>query len=67
MKEKKQFSLTRRFAVWALVSIVLVGTTSAWLLSHFIGRHILHRDGELTMQFLQGLTDVQQMKPFSPA
>lgn len=64
MKEKKQFSLTRRFAVWALVSIVLVGTTSAWLLSHFIGRHILHRDGELTMQFLQGLTDVQQMKPF---
>lgn len=64
MTNNTNFSMTRRFALMALVSILLVGTASATLLSRYFGKHILHRDGELTMQFLQSLTDVQKVRQF---
>lgn len=60
----QSYSLTRRFIALTLISILLVGSTSATVLSHFLGLHILKRDGELTMQFLQSLSNVQKVRNF---
>lgn len=59
-----EFNLTRRFALLSLAIIALVGATSAVYLSRFVVEQMLRRDGEVTMQFVQGLFEVQNVGPF---
>ncbi|MGB5080738.1 MAG: ATP-binding protein [Burkholderiales bacterium] len=58
------FNLTRRFALLSLGIIAVVGVTSAVFLSRFLVEQMLRRDGEVTMQFVQGLFEVQKVRPF---
>jgi len=58
------FNLTRRFALLSLVIITLVGVTSASILARFLVEQMLRRDAEVTMQFVQGLFEVQKVRPF---
>ena len=51
----RPFRLTRWFALAALSSIALVGVVSATLLSSFLAERLLHRSGEVTMEFVHSL------------
>jgi two-component system, NtrC family, sensor histidine kinase HydH len=47
------FNLSRWFAIVGLVSISIVGATSAFLLSQFLTERMLRQEAVLTMEFLQ--------------
>ncbi|MFO1199521.1 MAG: HAMP domain-containing sensor histidine kinase [Burkholderiaceae bacterium] len=51
----RPFRLTRWFALASLGSIALVGFVSASLLSTFLAHRMLHRTGEVTMEFVHSL------------
>jgi two-component system, NtrC family, sensor histidine kinase HydH len=55
MDTASPFHLTRWFSVLSLVSIALVGILSAVSLSRFMIVQMLHRDGVVTQDFVQGL------------
>lgn len=57
-------SLTARFSVTSLACIVLVSSVSAVLLSRFLVEQLLHRDAEVSLQFVQTLTAVPQAAAF---
>jgi signal transduction histidine kinase len=54
------FNLSRWFALVGLVSIAVVGTASALLLSHLLTERMLRQEGVMTMQFVQSLVRVEQ-------
>lgn len=58
------FNLTRRFALLALAGIALVSIVSALLLARFMTEQMLHRDGEITAQFVQNLLTVERGEGF---
>lgn len=49
------FNLLRSFSLLSLLCITILSVTSAWLLSRFLTRHMLERDGVVTMQFVQSI------------
>jgi len=49
------FNLSRWFAIVGLVSIAVVGTACAVLLSQFLTDRMLRQEGQMTMQFVQSL------------
>ena len=55
----RAFTLTRWFASVGLVSIVLLAVTGAFLLSRLFEERMLLQEGRLTMQFVQGVIDVE--------
>jgi two-component system, NtrC family, sensor histidine kinase HydH len=61
---RKPFTLTRWFAVLSLVSIALVGTVTTLLLSRFLVVEMLHRDAQVTQQFVQGVVEVEHAEPY---
>lgn len=54
------FNLLRWYAVLSFVCIVLISTISGFLLSEFLTKNMLRRDGMITMQFVQSLTKAEQ-------
>ncbi len=61
---RKPFHLTRWFSLLSLGSILVVGVVSASLLSRFMIEQTLHRDGVVTMEFVQGLIRAHEAEPF---
>jgi two-component system, NtrC family, sensor histidine kinase HydH len=57
--KRKPFNLTRWFAALSFVSIGIVGVVSAVLLSRFLVEEMLHRDAEVTAQFVQSITEAE--------
>lgn len=55
----RAFSLTRWFASVGLVSITLLAVIGAFLLSRLFEERMLRQEGRLTMQFVQGVIDVE--------
>lgn len=53
------FSLTRWFATVGLLSILLLAVIGALLLSRLFADRMLWQEGRLTMQFVQGVIDVE--------
>ncbi len=51
----RPFRLTRWFAVLSLASIVIFGVATATLLSRLMGERMLHRTGEVNMEFVHSL------------
>jgi signal transduction histidine kinase len=56
----KPFNLLRSFSLLSLVCIGVLSLASALLLSHFLTRHMLERDGVVTMQFVQSALEALQ-------
>jgi two-component system sensor histidine kinase HydH len=54
-RDDPPFNLSRWFAIVGLISIAIVGTVSALLLSKFLTDRMLRQEGVLTMEFLQSL------------
>jgi signal transduction histidine kinase len=59
-KALKPFSLTRWFATIGLLSILLLAVVGALLLSRLFAERMLQQEGRLTMQFVQGIIDVER-------
>jgi two-component system, NtrC family, sensor histidine kinase HydH len=57
------FNLSRWFAIVGLVSIAVVGASSALLLSHFLTERMLQQEGVMTMQFVQSLVSTEKTLP----
>jgi len=57
------FNLSRWFAIVGLVSISIVGTASALLLSNFLTERMLRQEGLMTMQFVQSLVTTETSLP----
>jgi two-component system sensor histidine kinase HydH len=55
----RPFSLTRWFASVGLVSIAVLAVVGALLLSRLFEDRMLRQEGRLTMQFVQGVIDVE--------
>jgi hypothetical protein len=55
----RAFSLTRWFASVGLVLIALLAVVGALLLSRLFEERMLRQEGRLTMQFVQGVIDVE--------
>lgn len=55
MKAKVSFSLTRWFALVSMGSLALAAIVSATLLSRFVAERMLHRTGDVTMEFVYSL------------
>ncbi len=55
-KKVSPFNLLRWYGVLSFVCIVLISTISGFLLSEFLTKNMLERDGLITMQFVQSLT-----------
>lgn len=55
----RAFSLTRWFATVGLFSITLLAVGGAFLLSRLFEERMLLQEGRLTMQFVQGVIDVE--------
>jgi two-component system sensor histidine kinase HydH len=53
------FSLSRWFTTVGLLSILLLAVSGAWLLSRLFEDRMLLQEGRLTMQFVQGIIDVE--------
>ena len=58
------FSATRWFTVLALLTIAIFSAATASLLSRIMGEQMLHHDGVVAMQFVQGLLKTQDVQPF---
>ena len=58
------FSATRWFTVLALVTISALNIGVASVLSRIMGDLMLHHDGVVAMQFVQGLLKTQEIQPF---
>jgi signal transduction histidine kinase len=57
------FNLSRWFAIVGLVSISIVGTATALLLSKFLTERMLRQEGQMTMQFVQSLVTTETSLP----
>jgi signal transduction histidine kinase len=57
---EKPLNLRRSFLLLSLICIVLMSSASAWLLSQFLTAHMLHRDAEVTKQFVQSIVNTLQ-------
>ncbi|MFZ2508840.1 MAG: ATP-binding protein [Steroidobacteraceae bacterium] len=58
------FSLSRWFATVGFVSILLLAVIAALLLSRLFAASMLQREGQLTMQFVQGVIDVEEASSY---
>lgn len=56
IKKKTAFNLIRWYSILSFVCIVLTSSISGFLLSEFLTKNMLQRDGMITMQFVQSLT-----------
>ncbi|HPU51157.1 MAG TPA: ATP-binding protein [Burkholderiaceae bacterium] len=63
----RPFRLTRWFAVLSLASIVIFGVATATLLSRLMGERMLHRTGEVNMEFVHSLVRIHDGVRFFPA
>ncbi len=55
----RTFNLTRWFAFLSLITISAISAAIAFLVSHYLTREILQRDGILTAQFIHSLVDTE--------
>ncbi len=55
MADSKPFNLTRWFSLLSLACIASISAVLALLISNFLTDKILHRDAELTMEFVQSV------------
>lgn len=62
----RPFNLRRSFLLLSLVCIALMSLASAWLLSRFLTSHMLHRDAEVTKQFVQSIVNDMQPSAYFP-
>ena len=60
----KAFSATRWFTVLALIVITALSFGTASVLSRIMGEQMLHHDGMVAMQFVQGLLKSHDIQPF---
>jgi hypothetical protein len=56
----RPFNLTRWFLVLSFVSIVLISTVSAALLSTFLSSNMLHRDAVVTKEFVDSIVRAER-------
>jgi two-component system sensor histidine kinase HydH len=54
------FRLTRWFAILGLLTTALVGVASSTLISRFLEARLLEQDATVSMEFVQGIVEVQQ-------
>ncbi|MBE0626596.1 MAG: two-component sensor histidine kinase [Burkholderiales bacterium] len=57
------FNLSRWFAIVGLVSITIVGSASALMLTYFLTDRMLQQEGQMTMQFVQSLVTTETSLP----
>lgn len=60
----RAFSATRWFAVLGLITISAVSIGTASVLSRIMADRMLHHDGVVYMEFVQGLLKTQDIQPF---
>ena len=60
----RAFSATRWFAVLGLIMISAVSIGTASVLSRIMADRMLHHDGVVYMEFVQGLLKTQDIRPF---
>lgn len=60
----KPFGLGRQFVTVGLVSIAVLAAASAFLLSRLFADRMLQQEGQFTMQFVQGVIDVEHADRF---
>lgn len=53
------FNLSRWFALVGMVSISIVASASAFMLTHFLTDRMLQQEGQMTMQFVQSLVTTE--------
>ncbi|MCX7151065.1 MAG: ATP-binding protein [Proteobacteria bacterium] len=58
------FNLSHRFAVLSLLVIAFVSLASSAVLSKFLAKTMLHRDAEVSMQFVQNFTQQQNAEGY---
>lgn len=63
----RPFRLTRWLAVLSLASIVIFGVATATLLSRLMGERMLHRTGEVNMEFVHSLVRIHDGVRFFPS
>jgi two-component system sensor histidine kinase HydH len=56
---RKSYSLLRSFSVLSLLSIAIISSVSAVLLSRFLRETLLERNGVLTLEFVQNIAQSQ--------
>ncbi len=59
----KRFDLLRWFAISSLISIGLIATLAAYLLSSFLSDHLLQRDAVVAQEFIQSIADAEHQWP----
>jgi two-component system, NtrC family, sensor histidine kinase HydH len=64
LQSEKSFNLIRWFSILSLVTIGIASVaTSVWL-SRFLSSHMLWRDAEVTMGFVESIAKVQKAAPY---
>ena len=58
----RPFNLKRWFSVLSFICIGTACIASSILLSRFLTQHMLHRDGALMLEFVQSVTDIENIK-----
>ena len=58
------FDLTRRFSLLAFACVFLVTATLAMLLARLVSERLLHRDAEVTSEFVQSIVSTDQTARF---
>lgn len=58
----KRFNLLRWFALQSLVSILLIGVATAYLIATFLTSNLLARDAHVSQEFIQSIADGELAK-----
>ena len=58
----RPFSLLRWFSVLSFICIGTACVVSSYLLSRFLTQQMLHRDGAVMLEFVQSVTDIENIK-----
>lgn len=61
---KKSFDLLRSFSVLSLIAIALTSSLSGYVLFRFLGAHLLERDAVVSMEFIQRVTQSDDLEPY---
>src|SRR5215471_4814024 len=67
---ERPFNLLRWFSIVSLVAIIIVGSVCGWILTRYLTRQMLLRDGEVSREFLESIATTEKtrdyLQPFAP-
>lgn len=59
-----RFNLLRRFSILSLVTILATGGAMTWFLTHFLTRHMLMQDAEVSRDFIESIVTTEKSRAY---